>query len=91
MEEKEKIMRNAMDEFHEELERNDGVVKGIRYKKDNEMEIQIRVDYLKDEFGETAAESELSKYRDSDGNWTSDICDETIWNSMLSNLSPKNI
>lgn len=84
-------MRNAISEFQKELDQNGGVVRGIRYKKDNDIETQVRLDYLKDEFGESATEEELAKYRDSEGNINCDINDGNVWASIISNLSSKNI
>jgi hypothetical protein len=91
MEEKEELMRAAMKEFHDKLSESDGLVNGIKYKQDLDLEIQIRIDYLNDEFDSELVEKEMSKYKDQAGNFIEDIGDERVWNTILSNLSSENI
>jgi hypothetical protein len=91
MEEKEELMRAAMKEFHDKLSESDGLVNGIKYKQDLNLEIQIRIDYLNDEFDAELVEREMTKYKDQTGNFIEDIGDERVWNTILSNLRSGNI
>jgi hypothetical protein len=91
MEEKEELMRAAMKEFHDKLSESDGLVNGIKYKQDLNLEIQIRIDYLNDEFDAELVEREMTKYKDQIGNFIEDIGDERVWNTILSNLRSGNI
>jgi hypothetical protein len=91
MEEKEELMRAAMKEFHDKLSESDGLVNGIKYKQDLDLEIQIRIDYLNDEFDSELVEKEMAKYKDQAGNFIEDIGDERVWNTILSNLRSGNI
>jgi hypothetical protein len=91
MEEKEELMRAAMKEFHDKLSESDGLVNGIKYKQDLDLEIQIRIDYLNDEFDADLVEREMTKYKDQTGNFIEDIGDERVWNTILSNLRSGNI
>jgi hypothetical protein len=91
MEEKEELMRAAMKEFHDKLSESDGLVNGIKYKQDLDLEIQIRIDYLNDEFDAELVEREMTKYKDQTGNFIEDIGDERVWNTILSNLRSGNI
>ena len=91
MEEKEELMRAAMKEFHDKLSESDGLVNGIKYKQDLDLEIQIRIDYLNDEFDAELVEMEMTKYKDQTGNFIEDIGDERVWNTILSNLRSGNI
>jgi len=83
---KEEIMRMAMDEFDSKVAEDGGLVNGIKYSQDLDMEIQIRIDYLKDVFGEEATEKEIAKYKDTEGKWIDDIISESVWNTIISNL-----
>jgi hypothetical protein len=90
---KEWVMRKAMEEFDSNLSENDGVVNGIKYTRDQDLEVQIRIDYLKEEFGQEETESEILKYKNPDGSFTEDLfCKEEVWNAILTNLKKsKNI
>ena len=90
---KEWMMGKAMEEFDSNVSENDGVVNDIKYTRDLDLEIQIRIDYLKDEFGQEETEREISKYKNSDGSFIEDFHSrEEVWNVILSNLSKaKNI
>jgi len=83
---KEEMMRMAMNEFDAKVAGEGGLVNGIKYAQDLEMEIQIRIDYLKDTFGEEATEKEISKYKDTEGKWIDDIISELVWSTIVSNL-----
>lgn len=90
---KEWMMRQAMEGFDSKVSENEGVVNGIKYNRDLDLEIQIRIDYLKDEFGQEETEREISKYKNPDGSFTEDFhSKEEVWNSVLTNLKKsKNI
>lgn len=89
--EKDELMRTAMAEFNSKLEESGGVMNGVKYKQDLDIEIQIRIDYLKDLFDKDEVDLEISKYKNSEGIFIEDIVDERIWNSIVSNLESKNI
>ncbi len=89
--ETDELMRTAMAEFNSKLEESGGVMNGVKYKQDLDIEIQIRIDYLKDLFDKDEVDLEISKYKNSEGIFIEDIVDERIWNSIVSNLESKNI
>ena len=88
---KEEMMRVAMEEFDSKVAEDGGMVNGIKYTRDNQLEIQIRVDYLTEEFGAEATENEISKYRNAEGTFMDDLVTVENWNTVLSNLKSKNI
>jgi hypothetical protein len=90
---KEWMMRKAMEEFDFNLSENDGVVNGIKYTRNQDLEVQIRIDYLKDEYGQEETEKEISKYKNPDGSFMEDLYSkEEVWDSILTNLKEsKNI
>jgi hypothetical protein len=90
---KEWMMRKAMEEFDFNLSENDGVVNGIKYTRNQDLEVQIRIDYLKDEYGQEETEKEISKYKNLDGSFMEDLYSkEEVWDSILTNLKEsKNI
>lgn len=89
--EKEELMGKMMSEFNSELEKSGGIVNGVKYRHDMDMEIQIRIDYLTDAFGKDLVDEEMSKYKNSDGGFIDAISDERVWNTIISNLKSKNI
>lgn len=88
---KNEMMREAMKNFVARVSENDGIINGAKYKQDLDIEIQIRVDYLKDVYGQEETEKEISKYRKESGEFIEDITDETLWNTIVSNLRGENI
>jgi hypothetical protein len=90
---KEWMMRKAMEEFDFKVSENEGVVNGIKYTRDNDLEVQIRIDYLKDEFGQEETENEISKYKNPDGSFIEDLYSRgEVWDAILANLKKsKNI
>lgn len=84
---KEWMMRKAMEEFNSNVSENGGVVNGIKYTQDLDLELQIRIDYLKDEFGQEETEVEISKYKNPDGSFIEGFhSNEEVWDSILTNL-----
>ena len=84
---KEWMMRKAMEEFDFKVSENEGVVNGIKYTRDNDLEVQIKIDYLKDEFGQEETENEISKYKNQDGSFIEGFhSNEEVWESILTNL-----
>jgi len=84
---KEWMMRKAMEEFDSNVSENGGVINGIKYTRDADLEVQIRIDYLKDEFGQEETENEILKYKNPDGSFTEDLYSkEEVWDTILSNL-----
>ena len=88
---KKEDMLEAMNNFVARISENDGVINGAKYKQDVDLEIQIRINYLEDTFGKEKTENEISKYRDTSGNFVSEIIDERVWNVIVSNLRGENI
>jgi hypothetical protein len=88
---KKEDMQEAMNNFVARISENDGVINGAKYKQDVDLEIQIRINYLEDTFGKEKTENEISKYRDTSGNFVSEIIDERVWNVIVSNLRGENI
>jgi hypothetical protein len=88
---KTEMMREAMKDFVSSISENDGVINGAKYSQDLDIEMQVRIDYLNEVFGKDETERELSKYRKDSGGFTDGIMDETIWNSIVSNLRGENI
>ena len=90
---KEWMMGKAMEGFDAKVSENEGVVNGIKYNRDLDLEIQIRIDYLKDEFGQEETEVEISKYKNPDGSFIDEFhSNEEVWDSILTNLKKsKNI
>ena len=84
---KEWMMRQAMEGFDSKVSENGGVVNDIKYTRDLDLEIQIRIDYLKDEFGQEETEREISKYKNPDGSFIEGFhSNEEVWESILTNL-----
>jgi len=88
---KTEMMREAMKDFVSSISENDGVINGAKYSQDLDIEMQVRIDYLNEVFGKDETERELSKYRKDSGGFIDGIMDETIWNSIVSNLRGENI
>jgi hypothetical protein len=88
---KKEDMQEAMNNFVARISENDGVINGAKYKQDVDLEIQIRINYLEDTFGKEKTENEISKYRDTSGNFVIEIIDERVWNVIVSNLRGENI
>jgi hypothetical protein len=88
---KTEMMREAMKDFVSSISENDGVINGAKYSQDLGIEMQVRIDYLNEVFGKDETERELSKYRKDSGGFIDGIMDETIWNSIVSNLRGENI
>ena len=90
---KEWMMWKAMEEFNSNVSENGGVVNGIKYTQDLDLELQIRIDYLKEEFGQEETEVEISKYKNPDGSFIDGFhSNEEVWDSILTNLKKsKNI
>lgn len=88
---KEEMMKAAMEDFAAKISENDGLVNGIKYKQDLDLEIQIRIDYLNEKYGEENVSKELEKHKDADGNFVVEVTDERLWNLIMSNLDEKNI
>ena len=88
---KKEDMQEAMNNFVARISENDGVINGAKYKQDVDLEIQMRINYLEDTFGKEKTENEISKYRDTSGNFVSEIIDERVWNVIVSNLRGENI
>jgi len=88
---KKEDMQEAMNNFVARISENDGAINGAKYKQDVDLEIQIRINYLEDTFGKEKTENEISKYRDTSGNFVSEIIDERVWNVIVSNLRGENI
>ena len=84
---KEWMMGKAMEEFDSNVSENGGVINGIKYTRDNDLEVQIKIDYLKDEFGQEETEVEISKYKNPDGSFVEGFhSNEEVWESILTNL-----
>ena len=48
---------------------------------------KIKIDYLKDEFGQEETENEISKYKNPDGSFIEGFhSNEEVWESILTNL-----
>jgi len=88
---KEEMMKAAMEDFVAKISENDGLVNGIKYKQDLDLEIQIRIDYLNEKYGEKRVTEEIRKHRDADGNFVDEIVSEEFWNLVTSNLDKENI
>lgn len=54
-----KDMSKELENFESEI--NSGKIKGILYKKDSEIESLIKVDFLKEKYGESTIEKILSE------------------------------
>lgn len=71
-----KEMGNELENFESEI--NSGKIKGILYKKDSEMESLIKVNFLKEKYGESTIEKILSENKIE----IMDLSDQEIFNRV---------
>lgn len=71
-----KDMSKELENFESEI--NSGKIKGILYKKDPEIESLIKVDFLKEKYGESTIEKILSENKIE----IIDLSDQEIFNKV---------
>lgn len=71
-----KDMSKELENFESEI--NSGKIKGILYKKDSEIESLIKVDFLKEKYGESTIEKILSENKIE----IIDLSDQEIFNKV---------
>lgn len=82
-------MQESMSSFDSTLKENSGSIKGVKYSQDTEIEVAVRVLYLKDEFGEEKFSKFVEKFGESYDLKDSSILENSKWNEILGHF--KNI
>lgn len=86
------MMRQAIEAFDSKVTENGGIVNDIKYTRDLDLELQIKIDYLNDQFGQEATQIEIAKYQNTDGSFIKEFhTNEEVWNSVLTNLEKSKI
>jgi hypothetical protein len=82
-------MQESMDSFNKMIEDNVGVIKGVKYNQDTEIEVSVRALYLREEFGEEKFAAFLEKFGSEYDLKDASILENSKWNEILGHF--KNI
>lgn len=85
--EKDDLMKEAMEKFLVELSENENMVNNVKYTEDFQTEILVRIDFLYSNFGQETVDHVVSEFKDDSGNFRSEILQEKNWNAILQRLS----
>jgi len=84
--ERDELMKEAMEKFLSELSENQNVVNKVKYTEDFQTEVMVRIDFLHSSFNPEVVNEVVSEFKDEEGNFRKEILEEKNWNSILERL-----